>query len=86
MANEEFVCPLQQPQAEQVQEAPTQACDDEMVLFGYSFKGVRTYSIVLLIMLVYSILVLRIGSLNGIQELALLACGYMFGTKVANRR
>jgi hypothetical protein len=65
---------------------PNPVADDaELILFGKSFKGFRTYSIILLIMVVFSYLVIRYGDVADMKDLALMACGFLFGAKVASR-
>jgi hypothetical protein len=43
--------------------------------------GMRTYSIILVIVLVYSYLCIKAGDALGMKDLALMACGFLFGTK-----
>ena len=84
---DEAVCPLKL----QAEQAPAEAqiippCDDELVIVGYSFKGLRTYSIVLIIIVVFSYLAIKSGDVMNMKDLALIAAGYMFGSKVAARK
>ena len=81
---DEFVCPLKEEQPAEPQPAPQ--CDDQMVILGYSFIGLRSYSIVLLIMIVFSYLAIKSGDVMNMKDLALIAAGYMFGSKVASRK
>jgi hypothetical protein len=48
--------------------------------------GLRTYSIILIIVLVYSYLCIRAGDTLGMKDLALMACGFLFGTKAIKRQ
>ena len=82
---EDMVCPLK-AQAQEEEAQPQPPCDDEMSLFGQTFRGVRTYSIVLLIMIVFSYLAIKSGDVMNMKDLALIAAGYMFGSKVAAKR
>lgn len=43
--------------------------------------GLRTYSIVLIIVLVYAYLCIKTGDALGMKDLALMACGFLFGVK-----
>jgi hypothetical protein len=86
--SEDFKCPLVQAQEERVEAVPVpEPVEDnaELVLFGKSFKGFRTYSIILLIMIVFSYLVIKNGDVTNMKDLALMACGFLFGAKVASR-
>jgi hypothetical protein len=82
---EDITCPLK-AQAVGNEVPPQPPCDDEMSLFGQTFRGVRTYSIVLLIMIVFSYLAVKSGDVMNMKDLALIACGYMFGSKVATAK
>ena len=75
----DFTCPLQEVKAEEPQ--PQTPCEDEMSLFGYSFKGVRTYSVVLIVLLIYFYTIATGREVVGVQELAFISVAYMFGTK-----
>lgn len=85
---EEFTCPLQTKNEEPVPEPePIPVCDDsELIIAGYSFKGLRTFSIILLIMLVYSYLTVVNNDVMGMRDLALMACGFLFGVKTVAKR
>jgi hypothetical protein len=85
---EEFICP-HQIQAEESSSEPTviPVCDDaEFIIAGRSFKGLRTFSIILLIMLVYSYLTVVNNDVMGMRDLALMACGFLFGVKTVAKR
>jgi hypothetical protein len=88
--NEEFKCPLvQQQEAEEPTPEPTPipVCDDsELVIMGRSFKGLRTFSIILLIMVVYSYLTIKNNDVMGMRDLALMACGFLFGVKTVTQK
>ena len=78
----DFTCPLQTK--EEIPETPPQQpCEDEMSLFGYNFKGVRTYSVVLIVLLIYFYTIATGKEAPGVQELAFLAVAYLFGSKLA---
>lgn len=47
--------------------------------------GLRTYSIVLIIVLVYAYLCIKTGDALGMKDLALMACGFLFGVKSLKR-
>jgi hypothetical protein len=62
------------------------ADEGAMQIGNTSISGVRTYSIILLVMVVYCYLALKNGSLEPMQELAFMICGYLFGAKVVGKR
>lgn len=82
---EDFVCPLK-AQVDVEEPQPVTVCDDELVIFGQTFKGLRTYSIVLLLTIVFSYLAIKTNDIVSMKDLALMACSFMFGTKVAARK
>ena len=47
--------------------------------------GLRTYSIILIIVLVYAYLCIKSGDALGMKDLALMACGFLFGVKSIKR-
>ena len=47
--------------------------------------GLRTYSIILLIVVVYSYLCIQSADTLGMKDLALMACGFLFGIKSIKR-
>jgi hypothetical protein len=84
---EEFTCPLQKNEEPVPEPGPVPIYDDsELIIAGYSFKGLRTFSIILLIMLVYSYLTVVNNDVMGMRDLALMACGFLFGVKTVAKR
>lgn len=47
--------------------------------------GLRTYSIILIIVGVYAYLCIKTGDALGMKDLALMACGFLFGIKSLGR-
>jgi hypothetical protein len=47
--------------------------------------GLRTYSIILIITLVYSYLCIKCTAIDSMRDLAIMACGFLFGTKTIRR-
>jgi len=63
--------------------------DGDIRVGGFTISGVRTYSIILLIMVTYCYLAIKQGSeaaITGLRDLALMAAGFLFGAKVLNRK
>lgn len=60
--------------------------DGDININGYKISGVRTYSIILLIVLGYSYLAIRTNDIQGMQNLALIAAGFLFGYKGIMRK
>ena len=55
--------------------------DGDININGYKISGIRTYSIILLIILIYGFLAIRADDVQGMQNLALIAAGFLFGLK-----
>ncbi len=60
--------------------------DDNSIQIGNTkISGIRTYSIILLIMVSFIYLCLKSGSIDPLTELAYMACGFLFGVKTTRR-
>lgn len=82
-------CPLQaKVEAEPEPEPASPGTMDEgaIDINGYKISGIRTYSIILLIILFYGFLAITQKDLQGMQNLALMAAGFLFGSKVVSKR
>ena len=55
--------------------------DGDININGYKISGIRTYSIILTIILIYGFLAIRSDDVQGMQNLALIAAGFLFGMK-----
>lgn len=74
--------------ADETEEAPPQPINYEegfIQINGTKIYGLRTYSIILIIVLVYAYLCIRSGDSLGMKDLALMACGFLFGAKAIRR-
>jgi hypothetical protein len=63
--------------------------DGDIRVGNFTISGVRTYSIILLIMATYCYLALKQGSeaaITGLRDLALMAAGFLFGYKALNKK
>ena len=86
---EEFNCPLAVKAAEPEPEPEPEPCkmdDGDININGYKISGVRTYSIILLIIMIYGFLAIRANDIQGMQNLALIAAGFLFGYKGIAKR
>jgi hypothetical protein len=86
---EDFVCPLAakevEPEPEPVVE-PGKMDDGDININGFKISGIRTYSIILLIVLMYGFLAIRSDDVQGMQNLALIAAGFLFGFKAMPKK
>ena len=55
--------------------------DGDININGFKITGLRTYSIILLIVLCYGFLAIRANDIQGMQNLAPIAAGFLFGFK-----
>jgi hypothetical protein len=78
-------CPLLTAKAEEPvpepEPEPSRMDDGDININGYKISGIRTYSIILLIILFYGFLAIRGNDIQGMQNLALIAAGFLFGIK-----
>lgn len=79
-------CPLLAEKAAAEPEPECQPACETMVegdinINGYKISGMRTYSIILLIVLSYGYVAIRNNDIQGLQNLALIAAGFLFGFK-----
>lgn len=83
-------CPLTAAKAAEVEPEPepvTQCMDEGTIdINGYKISGIRTYSIILLIVLAYAYLAIRYQDVVGMKDLALMACGFLFGLKTVVKK
>ena len=83
---QDVVCPVIKTVEEGKDEVKGSTPDEGAMQIGSTtISGVRTYSIILLVMVVYCYLALKEGKLEPMQELAFMICGYLFGAKVTRR-
>lgn len=84
---QDVICPVLTAKAEdeaKAAEAPPLA-EGSMTIGSTTISGFRTYSIIFMVMAVYCYLALKGGSLEPMQDLAFMICGYLFGAKVVKR-
>ena len=77
-------CPLAAAPVEEEEPVvvePGKMDDGDININGYKISGIRTYSIILLIILIYGFLAIRSDDVQGMQNLALIAAGFLFGLK-----
>ena len=77
-------CPLAVAAVEEEEPEPVivgKMDDGDININGYKISGIRTYSIILLIVLIYGFLAIRSDDVQGMQNLALIAAGFLFGLK-----
>lgn len=91
---QDFVCPVMKAKEEEeiVKEVPvatteTSYTPDEGTFQIGNFKvtGLRTFIVVFLIIGTYCYLALQSGSTDTMKDLALMACGFIFGAKTIKR-
>jgi hypothetical protein len=64
--------------------------DADIRVGNFVISGVRTYSVILLIMVTYCYLAIKAtdsaAAIEGLRDLALMAAGFIFGAKVVSRK
>jgi hypothetical protein len=72
---------------EKIEEKQPDFSEGAIQIGGLKISGIRTYSIVLLIMLSYCYATVKsIEGIDGLENLALMAAGFIFGAKVLSKR